>query len=61
MCEFNYPNAIPLGRKESFCYKGADGHLVHDSQSFLKGETFEIGDVIGMSMDIASPHKYPLK
>jgi hypothetical protein len=34
---------------------------VENSKSTPNGDKFEIGDVIGMSMDIAPPHKYPNK
>lgn len=49
---------MPLGGADSYCYNGNDGRLVHNRQNIeghWPGDTFQVGDVIGVYFHMEPP------
>lgn len=61
LCPHDYPHTIPLGGKESFCYRSIDGELIENKRKLKFGPTYGEGDLIGVEVKIGAPHKNPVK
>lgn len=54
----SYKLLTPLGGAESYCYNGKDGNLIHNRSVIpdqLPGDSFAIGDVIGVYFHMEPP------
>ena len=61
LCPYDYSHTIPLGGKESVCYRSLDGDLIQNKKAAKFGPTYEDGDLIGIEVKIGAPHKHPVK
>lgn len=40
-------------------YKSSDGSILNNGETVFKGEGFEPGDVMGISLKMSPPYKHP--
>jgi hypothetical protein len=50
-----------MGGKNSIGYRSTDGMLISHKKAEKFGQSYGEGDIIGVEVNIASPHKYPAK
>jgi hypothetical protein len=50
-----------MGGKNSIGYRSTDGMLISNKKAEKFGQSYGEGDIIGVEVNIASPHKYPVK
>ena len=48
LCPYDYSHTIPLGGKESVCYRSIDGDLIENKKAVKFGPTYGEGDLIGV-------------
>lgn len=61
LCPYDYLHTIPLGGKESVCYRSIDGDLIQNKKAVKFGPTYGEGDLIRVEVKIGAPHKHPVK
>ncbi len=59
VCKHTFNTSFPLGWEDSVGYKSSDGSILNNGESVFKGEGFEEGDVIGVSLNMSPPYKHP--
>lgn len=59
LCSYDYSHTIPLGGKDSVCYRSIDGNIVENKKATKFGSAFKVGDLIGVRLTIGAPHKHP--
>jgi hypothetical protein len=58
VCSHAFNSSFPLGWEDSVGYKSSDGCILNNGETVFKGEGFEPGDVMGISLKMSPPYKH---